>query len=159
ELALRLNEAGLSMDRVKHEATEMVLFGSRAAGCARADSDWDLLLVAPKRLELRRCRQLDIIWIPTELRRSDAWNARELASHVAAFGEWLHGDASWTANVRPELAAPAKAAILRKSVENVKAWWNVLTPLRLERHLRMLRLDAQRWILLRAGNSMVPTCW
>lgn len=89
-----LNEVVLRTRRVWPQVQSILLFGSRARGDARPDSDFDLLIVAPNlptdtartarlRLALRGLgAAFDIVAVTPEefaaLQQSGGWHAREV---------------------------------------------------------------------------------
>src|SRR6516162_4429065 len=95
---LALDPVGLTWAALAKRASQIILFGSRAAGVAGHDSDWDLLLVGEGHAV--RSRELDIVWIRPAMIRSESWLGSELASHVAVYGRWLLGPDDWRYEVR-----------------------------------------------------------
>src|SRR5438552_16263288 len=70
-----LDNAGLSWRKLASAADQIVLFGSRAAGCNSQQSDVDLLCVGYG--QGKRCRGLHLIWIDTNILTGPYWLTSE----------------------------------------------------------------------------------
>jgi hypothetical protein len=153
-----LASVGLDWDILQRDAQAIILFGSRAAGYDRPDSDWDLLCIGsgPQRLTQR----LDILWIPAERATSPDcdWLGSELANHVARFGHALFGELPWTENYgRQELVLARKRRQLDGHVRGLSCVWPRLNAVYRRRQLAQLRRDLQRYDLLSACEPVPPT--
>jgi hypothetical protein len=150
-----LRPAGLTWQSLERGASQVVLFGSRAADVAKEESDWDLLIVgAGKAVHTRR---IDLVWISPERLRSARWLGYELASHVAACGRWMLGRDDWRINVRISRAAvERKRAGVEFQLEELRMIWASLLPRARARHITRLRRDVQRLALLRDGTAVPP---
>lgn len=161
ELVLRRHD--ITWPQLQETSMAVFLFGSRAAGCHREDSDWDLLCIGDGRSRMRQ--GLDLIWIPVHQTEDVRWRETELASHVAAWGRCLHGDEHWVHDARPgSLAVRLKAQVLEGRVRALPRG----RPWPSERHRRRrseeIRRDLQRYALLAGGVAVPPTaqldrCW
>jgi Nucleotidyltransferase domain len=150
-----LRRANLSWAGVRNVVSEAVLFGSRAAGLARAESDWDLLLIGDGRPI--RTSSLDLIWVDSATVWSEHWLGSELASHVAAHGQWLTGSGDWrhAAFVSREAFQQKKTAITFYLNELMRLWPHLHSGAR-DRHARRVRRDVQRLSLLHE-QKVVPS--
>lgn len=151
-----LRPVGLTWESVEQEASQVVLFGSRAADVAREDSDWDLLIVGNgKSVHTQR---VDLVWISPAVIRSEHWLGSELASHVAAYGRWLLGSEDWRGKVHISLAAiKRKQTGVEFQLKELNRIWSSLLPHARARHLTRLRRDVQRLSLLRNGDPVPPS--
>jgi predicted nucleotidyltransferase len=117
EVRLLVESSGrFSWDKLLDEATEVVVFGSRAAGCGDESSDLDLLCVdCPF---VRRASRIDLVRVSKAFVQSDRWLTSELANHIAAYGKWLKGKGDWRHNVRitEETIREKRAQILIRAV-------------------------------------------
>lgn len=151
-----LASIGLSCHALQNGSREVVLFGSRAAGLARAGSDWDVLCVGHG--HTRRTRQIDLLWITPEELDSTAWLASELAGHIAHHGRWLAGEPSWTGKVTHDTHAPAQKRCWL--VHRLAAWersWPALSPRLRQHYACTLRQNLQRHEVLLQGRAVPPT--
>lgn len=132
-------------------------FGSRAAGCARDDSDWDVLVVtrAPV-LELRiRRAQLDLVNVRFD--ELNTWASTELAAHVATHGVRIDHGRELTLRSAPSAAAPRKCVVVDGRAKMLNALWTGLQPEQRRRETVRLRRDLQRAWLLTQGAAIPPT--
>lgn len=107
------------------KASEVILFGSRAARTHREWSDYDLLCVGegPR----VRTQEFDVVWITPNVLASDEWLGSELACHVAKYGRWLKGRPDWGSRCfassqaieRKRRAIVCRARALSKHVDRV----------------------------------------
>jgi hypothetical protein len=151
-----LRPLDLSWHLLEERATQIVLFGSRAAETAREDSDWDLLVVGGGRRV--RTQRADLIWIPPAFLGTERWLGSELATHVAIYGRWLVGEDDW--RDRAHVSADAvrrKKMGLSLQLRELERLWPSLLPGAQARHLRRLRRETQRLWLLRNGEAVPPT--
>lgn len=151
-----LGTAGIHQQELFAHAAEVILFGSRAAGCARQDSDWDVLVIGGPRLRGRHTGLLDLVWVQSA---SGHWLGTDLAIHAAHFGRWLHGEGDWRHRVRFDLAAVTKEAVLQRDLRQLVAYWNRLSEHRRLPHARRVRRNAQRLMMLRRSVPVPPTAW
>lgn len=154
-----LRGVGLSWQHLELHADELVLFGSRACGCASVRSDWDLLCIGDG--ITRRTRSIDVLWLSRDFVRSHAWKTSELAGHIAVYGRWFHGQPSWQAEPLGDVseATQGKTARIARRIQALERVWNRLsTPYR-QKHWARLRRDLQRHGLLREGQAVPPSAW
>lgn len=155
-VAAAFAEAGLCFETAVHDCTELVLFGSRAAGCARVDSDTDVLCIGPGTTWRRS--GLDAVYVSHERLASREWRSSELASHVVEYGVWIKGTGEWRRGVtlRNGHAADRKAIRIRgmmRALERsvgihgavARAWTQRISD------------DVMRWGYLRSGTPVPPT--
>jgi hypothetical protein len=136
------------------------LFGSRAAGCARSSSDWDVLVVVPtpetgcsRRVSVGT---LDLVVVSVAT-GSGSWLASELAAHVADFGQLLFGQDCWRPSVDRVAAAERKLSRTMERAIGLHRAWLSLSMLHRERRALALRLDVQRADALRRRGTVPPT--
>lgn len=152
-----LATVGLEWSGLLHDADAVVLFGSRAAGCERGDSDWDLLCVGSG--QSRLTQRLDILWITPEQATapSSKWVGTELANHIARFGHVLIGEVPWTESYsRQELALARKRRQLEGHVRGLSRVWLRLNAVYRQRQLTELRRDLQRHAVLNTSEAVPP---
>jgi hypothetical protein len=149
---------GLSFDVLRQETAAIALFGSRAQGCARPSSDWDLLCIGRGRSRKLAC--LDLVWIDPIVIGDDRWLGGELAGHVAAHGNWMHGKPTWQlADVQFEMAARRKKERIRRRLESLTRAWNLLGPAYHVQEATLVRRDVQRLEYLSCGIAVPPTAF
>ncbi len=137
-------------------AQQLVLFGSRAAGVARASSDWDVLLVHSG--EVHVSPRVDLIQIKPALLESAFWLGSELAGHVAKYGIWLVGEPSWTSSVFvSERAIERKARRIVRRVSRLEHRWKILDPSYRRAFVSAIRRDVQRCLTLVDGVAVPPS--
>ncbi len=150
--------AGVDFDDLCRSAHAVVLFGSRAAGCATAASDWDLLLVGPG----RSCKRagLDLVRIEPHALESKAWLAGDLAGHIAAHGVWLSGSPTWDVGcIDFAAAARRKEERLVRSLRALAGAWGLLGPAYRAKHATRIRRDIQRQRCLDGRVPIPPSAW
>lgn len=134
----------------------LAVFGSRAVGLERFDSDWDIFCVGAT---LRpRASDLDFVLRSTDEAEATRWLASELAHHIAVFGVWLTDVPSWLSAVRhSEAAVTAKAEAIADTVHCLRGRWGRLLPTQRAKYLQRLRRDLQRLHVLSTGAAVPPT--
>lgn len=151
-----LGQQGLSFSELRRQTRAIALFGSRAAGCERPGSDWDLLCIGHGRSRRRAC--LDLVWIEEPAVEQLTFLGGDLAGHVAAHGTWIHGEPTHRPeDVRFDVAAQRKEERLVKKLRSFEPAWHLLDPGYQEHDARLLRRDAQRLELLHAGVAVPPS--
>jgi hypothetical protein len=151
-----LAEHGLPMERLCEGTQALAFFGSRAFGCERSSSDWDLLCVGAGRS--RKLGRLDLVWADARALEDAAWLGGDLAGHVAAYGTWLHGNCPWrSADIRFDLAAKRKEQQVVRRVRSVGRVWELLGPAYRDKHAVLLRREVQRLELLGRSVPVPPT--
>jgi len=156
-LAACLEQAGLLLSRIAADGGGVWLFGSRAAGCARGDSDWDLLVVSPSVRACYRSKVLgaDVNYVP--MRELPAWSTGELAGHVAEYGIRIDDGRPLLFHARPSLAAPRKQALVASRSERLRVLRAALQPRQFQAEILRLRRNAQRGWLLSRNFAVPPT--
>jgi hypothetical protein len=146
----------ISWSALECRASQVILFGSRAAGVAGVDSDWDLLCVGEGTSVHNR--NIDLVWVSPMQLSTDRWLGSELASHVAVYGQWLVGEDSWShcVSISPEAVHHKRQSILFQLSE-LKRLWSSIIPGWRAKHLRRLRRDVQRLHCLIEKRAVPPT--
>ena len=157
-LRAAIAQQGRSFRELQRSAAELVLFGSRAAGVEREDSDFDLLLVGHERP--KRTRTVDWVWVSPERLCSAEWLGSELAGHVARYGTWLWGTPNWIERVwRSRAAIAHKAAVISGRIRALDHTFALLAAPYVRKHLLRLRRDLQRHACLLEGEAVPPTAF
>lgn len=151
-----LARQGSSLRELSRKARAVALFGSRAAGCGTATSDWDLLCIGVG--SSRKLRDIDLVWIEPRAVESAAWLGGDLAGHIAAHGLWIEGKPGWDLGaVSFPAAARVKESRVARSVVALARAWDLLGPEYRVKHVTLLRRDVQRWRLLQRGFPIPPS--
>jgi hypothetical protein len=102
--------------------------------------------------------EIDLVWIRPEEVSSPEWLGSELASHVAAFGRWLHGSGTWKSRafVSPR-AVERKRRHLQTRVAALRESWASLSLAARRKHLTRLRRDLQRLDVMLEGRPVPPS--
>ncbi len=139
---------GLRRAEVARSARAVALFGSRAVeGCARATSDWDVLLVSSGRS--RMIGNIDLVWIDHRDMHTRAWLGGDLAGHIAEYGCWFQGECHWRHHALDFIeAARRKEARLVRLMRAADRAWNLLGEPYRTKHAALLRREVQRRRLL-----------
>ena len=155
-LGPRLERGGSSWERLSATCEQLVLFGSRAAGVANEDSDFDLLCVGSGTSQLSR--SLDLVFIAPGDLLGERWLGSELAGHVARYGIWLQGGPAWVHRHHgSHQAVERKRQKLLHRLEVVEQHFHRLDPLYLQKYLTLTRRDLQRFEHLTNGEPVPPT--
>jgi predicted nucleotidyltransferase len=151
----RLPKVGLTYDAL-HDASEIVVFGSRAAGVSVRGSDIDVLLVGLAR-RINRCG-LDVISVSSEYVATGEWLGSELASHIATYGIWLQGKGEWKkSTVHTSHSEIEKARRIERILSALISNWGELHSIFQSRYRRVVRRELQRLNLLRQGKVVPPS--
>lgn len=146
----------LTFEDLLCSASEVILFGSRAAGLDRQTSDWDVLCIGAGKP--RATQHIDLLWLSHSERNRPEWLSSELAGHVAKWGQWLHGSPDWIEYVRPGNHAVAqKSRRITARAAALARTWHALTPAHQHKHLSLLRRDLQRHLLLQRRAPVPPS--
>jgi predicted nucleotidyltransferase len=153
----RLREARIDLDHIASGGGGVWLFGSRAVGCARRDSDWDLLVLTSSSVveDRQKCGNVDVIYVA--LRNLETWAASELAAHVEEYGVRLDTGSPIEINAKPAAAAGRKKALVAVRSRFLDRVWVALRPSQLRCELLRLRRNAHRGWLLAEGSGVPPT--
>jgi len=156
--------AGVDWSFIASQCTELVVFGSRAAGLETPFSDLDVLVVRKHGLAmpLPGVRGIDLVFRTEDEILSAEWLKSEMAGHIAACGRWLQGSGRWRNNAlavrgEPNEAAEAKRRRISRLAEALRNHWDRLTPDFRRRNLTTLRREKQRLQLLQSGIAIPPT--
>ena len=162
-VAKLVEQAGLDWSSLLASASEVVVFGSRAAGVELEDSDLDLLVVGA---EMRFPRPLksagiDLVYQSEAEIVSEQWLCSELAGHIAVYGQWLHGSGEWreaaVRGLRSGLAAEAKHLRIGRLSASVERHWERLSPGLRTCNLLTLERERLRLGFLKRGVAVPPT--
>jgi predicted nucleotidyltransferase len=152
-----LSNSGTTYAEVWDVSAEIVIFGSRAAGLHRPDSDLDVLLVGAN-TGRPRVAGLDFAFLRSEEVASPFWLGSELASHIASYGKWVKGCGSWREQVRiSDRAAMRKQARVVGLLMRAPNWWSKLHPVFHTKYKLTIRRELQRLDLLRRRTPVPPT--
>lgn len=158
EIFCHLTRAGVSLDAMRRDVRQIVLFGSRAAGVAGPLSDWDLLLVGRPCGPAWEVPSMDLVWVDERTLSSSRWTDSELAGHVARYGVWLYGAPDWTSAVRcGAAAAERKSRRIASRIRAMDRAWSLLSRPHREECSTQIRRDLQRYSLLVRGEPVPPS--
>lgn len=152
-----LTTASIDLTQIASSGGGVWLFGSRAAGCARRDSDWDLLIICNSARIPRRVKHhgIDINYLPSA--HVETWSKSELGTHVSEYGIRLDGGRALWTKKRADLAASRKQALVAIRSEQLNMVQPLLRPGQLQAELLRLRRNAQRGWLLSLNTPVPPT--
>lgn len=157
DLCYLVANSGLTGGRVAGASTEIVIFGSRAVGVHRPDSDLDVLLVGAN-MGRPRVAGIDFVVLRSEELASPRWLGSELASHIAKYGKWIKGRGSWTHEVHlSDRAATRKQARIVGLLMRAPKWWSKLHPVFHTKYKLTIRRELQRLDLMRRKIPVPPT--
>lgn len=152
----RVRNAGLDWNRLCEQARQIVVYGSRATSAHGRTSDLDLLCIGVG--DRFKSKRLHIIWVPESRLRQKRWLGSELATHVAAYGQWIKGENDWAYSTRPNAHA---LRLVRKRVKGrataIRQNWEFLLPHLRAKQVTRLRRDLQRLLMMREGNPPVAS--
>jgi Nucleotidyltransferase domain len=149
-----LRREGHDWDALQRTSEQIIVFGSTAAGVDSAASDIDVLCVGNG--VSSKSRRLDLLTKSPEEITSMRWRRCELAGHVASYGIWLKGNASWSPDVGEEAFLRKKQRIVRLVASASRHWRDLSPPFR-ARHLTTIRREVKRLSILSRGLSVPPT--
>lgn len=151
-----LSSSGISLDQLEKEASQVVVFGSWAAGLQRPSSDVDLLCVGNgKRMKKRR---VDLVWLSPASRFHERWLGSELANHIAKWGVWVVGEDDWSDRVFiSERSIAFKRRLIERRAEKLALRWRFLADEYRRKHVVKLRRDIQRLDSMLGGDPVEPT--
>jgi hypothetical protein len=137
-------------------ASELVVFGSYAAGLNSADSDIDVLCIGEgPRL---KSRSLDLSWVSEKVISERAWLGSELAGHIARYGIWLRGNGHWRTSVFGGThATERKRKRIVSLARTVNRLWDRLHPIFQDQYNVTIRRELQRLELLQTQLPVPPT--
>lgn len=152
-----ISNSGTTYEKVVGASTEVVIFGSRAIGVNRPDSDLDVLLVGANVVR-SRVPGIDFVILRSEELASSRWLGSELASHIAQYGKWIKGPGSWRHQVHiSHRAATRKEARIVGLLMCAPKWWSKLHPVFHTKYKLTIRRELQRLDLLRQRIPVPPT--
>ena len=155
EVDAALNGIGLRLADLCRAASQVILFGSRAAGVADDTSDWDILCVGGG--QRIRTRNVDIVWVSPTIICTELWLGSELAAHVASYGRWLTGSQEWRHTARLSVGAVAgKVSAIESMVKELNRLWpHLVADVRIK-YIRRVLLDVQRLQIMMRGEPVPP---
>lgn len=134
------------------------VFGSRAVGLERPDSDIDILCIGAFDFKLKT-DSLDLIVTPVAATRRSPWLESELASHILEYGTWLKGSSRWGAQVCiGQGAIDEKRRRIGAFMKSLPDSWLKLDEVFRVKYSVKLRRETQRLLLLERG-APVPATW
>ncbi len=146
-----------ALDGLIREASEVVIFGSRAVGVQRSDSDLDVLVVTGQKRRVF-ASGLDCVLMTAEDIDSSFWLGSELASHVAKYGNWVKGSGEWRFGVHiGNRALTRKQNRLSSLLRNAAQRWSRLHPVFQAKYRITIRRELQRLKLLSNQVPIPPT--
>ncbi|HZR58129.1 MAG TPA: nucleotidyltransferase domain-containing protein [Terriglobales bacterium] len=152
-----ISNSGATYEKLVGASTEVVIFGSRAIGVNRPDSDLDVLLVDTN-VGRPRVAGIDFVILRLEELASSRWLGSELASHIAQYGKWIKGPGSWRHQVHiSDRAAMRKEARIVGLLMCAPKWWSKLHPVFRTKYELTIRRELQRLDLLRQRVPVPPT--
>lgn len=152
-----ISNSGMTYEKVISASTEVVIFGSRAVGMHRPDSDLDVLLVDAN-MGRPRVAGIDFVVLRSEELANSRWLGSELASHIAAYGKWIKGCGSWRHQVHiSDRAAMRKEARIVGLLMCAPKWWSKLHPVFHTKYKLTIRRELQRLDLMRQKIPVPPT--
>jgi len=152
-----ISVSGTTYEKVVGASTEVVIFGSRAIGVNRPDSDLDVLLVNAN-LGRPRVAGIDFVVLCPEEVASSHWLGSELAAHIVEYGKWIKGCGSWRNQVHiSDRAAMRKQARIVGLLMRAPKWWSKLHPVFHTKYKLTIRRELQRLDLLRQRIPVPPT--
>jgi predicted nucleotidyltransferase len=152
-----ISNSGTIYEKVVGASTEVVIFGSRAIGVNRPDSDLDVLLVDAN-VGRPRVAGIDFVILRSEELASSRWLGSELASHIAQYGKWIKGPGSWRHQAHiSDRAAMRKEARIVGLLMCAPKWWSKLHPVFHTKYKLTIRRELQRLDLLRQRIPVPPT--
>jgi hypothetical protein len=155
-LLAALRNARLTWSSLINGATEVVLFGSRAAMVASESSDWDILCVGTG-LAQSLHPAVDIVWVSPDSVCRDVWLGSELAGHVGSYGRWLVGDGAWRASTFvSECSVARKTRRIQMHLAGMDSVWASLTAPYRSSMFTSLRHEAQRLEILGRREAVPP---
>jgi hypothetical protein len=135
---------------------DVVLFGSRAVGCAHANSDWDVLLIGSARA-VPRIPDFDVVTMGVSgTKTASDWHSTELAIHIRRYGVWLVGAPPDEWHIDFARVVARKSHVLDVRLGALRSVWSSLDSVRRRREVLLLRRDLQRLQLLRQGEAVPP---
>lgn len=156
-LVRELRSRGVDVAEIAAGGGGVWCFGSRAAGCAKPESDWDVLVIdrAPAGEHRICCGRIDLVKVCVD--DLGAWTTGELATHVAAYGVRLDPGRALALHASPAAAAPRKCAVTGARARTLDALWSGLGPSQRDREALRLRRDVHRAWRLSRGGPIPPT--
>jgi hypothetical protein len=145
-----------SLEELLRSSADVIVFGSRAAGLERVDSDLDILVVGAPKLR-KRIGSMDLICIPEQEAESLSWQHSEIFRHIAAYGTSLAHDNVAIRSVIDEHAASRKRHRLDSLVNKLSGSWESLDDRYRLKYFIKLRREFQRYKLLSDGQPVPPT--
>lgn len=153
----RIRAAGAYAQRCVRGASEVIVFGSMAAGLHRPDSDVDVLCVGGVDYKLKT-DLLDLIVIPKQSTDDPIWLQSELASHVGKYGKWIKGSPLWRDHARvSSKVVDDKRRRISAFMTSLPVSWPRLRDCFRAKYATKLRRETQRLILLERGIPVPPT--
>lgn len=137
-------------------SVDVIVFGSRASGLQRVDSDLDLLAVGPMNVHKKKGR-IDVICVSEPEAQSLVWQHSEIFRHVQAYGISLLHNSPLISSVVDGHAANRKRHRLETLFLKLMGSWEALNDDYKVKYFIKLRREFQRYRLLAQGLPVPPT--
>ena len=156
DLTLRIEAAGQPAKALLNSASEIMVFGSRAADVHAYDSDLDVLCFG--RGNRLKTSALDLLWVPESAMCDEDWLGSELATHIAQYGISLKGRGTWPSLVFfGTKATKRKLRRISSLLNAVSGGWSRLHPVFRRRYQTTIRREIQRYGRLVEHLAVPPT--
>lgn len=146
----------LSLEDLLSGSADVIVFGSRAAGLERIDSDLDILAVGPLKLPKKK-GLIDLICVSEPDARTLAWQHSEIFRHVGTYGISLMRERPMIEVVVDEHAANRKRQRIEGLIPKLMDSWEALNDGYKAKYLTKMRREFQRYKLLNSGLAVPPT--
>ncbi len=137
-------------------SADLIVFGSRAAGLERVDSDLDILAIGPLKLPKRK-GLIDLICVSEPDAHTLAWEHSEIFRHVEAYGISLMHERPLINVVIDKHAANRKRHRIESLIPKLMNSWDALNDGYKAKYLTKVRREFQRYKLLDSGLPVPPT--
>lgn len=148
----------LSLEDLLSASADVIVFGSRAAGLERANSDLDILVIGPTKLK-KKHGLFDFICVSESDANSLAWQHSEIFRHIDAYGISLMHDRALINAVIDDHAANRKRHRIESLIPKLLDSWDSLNDGYKVKYLTKLRREFQRFQLLESGSPVPPTAF
>jgi predicted nucleotidyltransferase len=145
-----------SLDDLLSGSADVIVFGSRAAGLERVDSDLDILAIGPLKLPKKK-GLIDLICVSEPDAHTLAWQHSEIFRHVEAYGISLMHERALISVVVDEHAANRKRHRIEILIPKLMESWDALNDGYKAKYLTKMRREFQRYRLLDSGLPVPPT--
>ena len=153
----RISATGRAPQSYFDEASEVIVFGSMAAGLDLPDSDVDVMCIGGPESKLKT-DLLDLIVFPRNATGSLAWLQSELTLHVRHYGVWIKGAPDWIDRAKiGQQAIREKRRRVEAFMRHLPDSWSRLDEGFKNKYSIKVRREAQRLLLLSRRAPVPPT--